>query len=59
VLPDGCVEWIVHVDDLWSRLVEAASGTLRRELQPRAFVVGQLSRYLLLEPGRRVHTSAG
>ena len=49
---------IVHVDGLWSRLVEAASGTLRRELQPRAFVVGQLSRYLLLEPGRRVHTLA-
>ncbi len=58
VLPDGCVEWIVHVGDPWSHLVESASGTLRRDLQPRAFVAGQLSRYLLLEPGRRVHTFA-
>ena len=58
VLPDGCVEWILHVGDPWSRLVEEPSGALRREMQPRAFVVGQLSRYLLLEPGRRVHTFA-
>jgi len=58
VLPDGCVEWILHVGDRWSRLVEAGCGTLGRELQPRAFLAGQLSRYLLLEPGRHVQTFA-
>ncbi len=56
VLPDGCVEWIVQVGDPWSRLVEGPCATLSREPQPRVFVAGQLSRYLLLEPGSHVRT---
>ncbi len=47
VLPDGCMEWIFHLASPFRRLM--ANGTW--DLQPRSFVVGELTRHLLLQPG--------
>ena len=51
VVPDGCPELIVHLGDPFSRQTGG-----RWKKQPRAFLVGALSRPWLLRPGRRVHT---
>jgi AraC-like DNA-binding protein len=50
VLPDGCVEWIFHLGVPFQRFT--LSGEWER--QPRSFVVGQLTRFLLLQPEGRV-----
>jgi AraC-like DNA-binding protein len=52
ILPDGCVEWIFHLGDPFDRLTPA--GVV--EPQPRSFVVGELTRYLLVQPSGRVAT---
>ena len=44
VLPDGCIEWIFHLGDPFLRCVK---GTF--ELQPRSFVVGELTQFILLQ----------
>ena len=49
VFPDGCIELIVHLGTPWSWRPE--DGELR--VQPTAFVVGQLTRPLHLEPPAR------
>ena len=46
ILPDGCIELIVNLADPFRRCHE--DGT--RETQPLLFVVGQMERYLLVEP---------
>ena len=50
VFPDGCLEWIFQLADLFQR--SSLSGDW--ETQPRSFVVGQLTRFLLLQPTGRV-----
>lgn len=45
-LPDGCVEWIFHVGSPFQRFTKAGEW----ERQPRSFVVGELTRFLLLQP---------
>lgn len=52
ILPDGCLELIVHLGDPFFRW----SSPRVRERQPRAFVIGQITRFLLLEPGGPVRT---
>jgi len=46
VFPDGCVELVFHLGDLF--LKHPASGG--RHIQPRAFVHGQLHRFMDIEP---------
>jgi AraC-like DNA-binding protein len=46
VLPDGCLEWIFHLGAPFQR----ATLSGKWEDQPRSFVVGQLTRFLLLQP---------
>jgi len=50
ILPDGCLEWIFHLADPFQR--SSLSGEW--ETQPRSFVVGQLTRFLLLQPTGRI-----
>jgi len=50
ILPDGCVEWIFHLGDPFRRVIAPGSA----ELQPRSFVVGELTRHLLVAPSGRV-----
>jgi len=45
VLPDGCVEWIFHFGSPFRSTI---AGNWER--QPRSFVVGELTRFLLLQP---------
>lgn len=45
VLPDGCIEWIFHLGAPFRRFVNGAW-----EVQPRSFVVGELTRFILLQP---------
>jgi AraC-like DNA-binding protein len=52
VLPDGCLEWIFHVRMPFRRLNRAQQW----ELQPRSFVVGEISRFILLQPTGPVTT---
>ncbi len=52
VLPDGCIELVFHLQDRFSRWREDGTS----ELQPTAFVVGQLTRFLLLQAPGRVST---
>lgn len=52
VLPDGCIEWIFHLGTPFRRL----SQTNEWELQPRSFVVGELTRFILLQPAGPVAT---
>ena len=47
VLPDGCVEWIFHLGSPFQRSAQSAG---EWERQPRSFVVGELTRFLLLQP---------
>lgn len=46
VLPDGCLEWIFHLGEPF----QASIGVDNWERQPRSFVVGELTRFLLLRP---------
>lgn len=46
VLPDGCLEWIFHLGAPFQRSTPAGEW----ERQPRSFVVGELTRFLLLRP---------
>jgi AraC-like DNA-binding protein len=53
ILPDGCVEWIFHLGAPFQRLISpGTTGNTpgKWELQPRSFVVGELTRFLLLQP---------
>jgi AraC-like DNA-binding protein len=52
VLPDGCLEWIFHLGAPFRRLNPAHEW----ELQPRSFVVGELTRFILLQPTGPVDT---
>ena len=52
VLPDGCIEWIFHLQDRF----ESRLGPGTWQLQPRSFVVGPLTRFLLLQSSGRIHT---
>jgi AraC-like DNA-binding protein len=51
IVPDGCPELIVHFGEPFGRWTGD-----RAELQPRAFVVGELTRALRLQPSARVST---
>ena len=46
VVPDGCMEMIFHYGDLYRQYFENGSAIL----QPRAFIYGQISRFLEIEP---------
>lgn len=52
VLPDGCIEWIFHLGAPFQRLNRAGEW----EIQPRSFVVGELTRFILLQPTGQVAT---
>ena len=52
VLPDGCIEWIFHLQDRF----ESRLGPGKWQVQPQSFVVGPLTRFLLLQPSGRIHT---
>lgn len=52
VLPDGCMELIVHLGESFRRGQGAGTGGR----QPAAFLVGQLTRPLVLRPAGRVET---
>ncbi|HEV7395607.1 MAG TPA: helix-turn-helix domain-containing protein [Pyrinomonadaceae bacterium] len=51
VLPDGCIEWIFHLDSPFQRLVSETF-----ETQCRSFVVGELTQFILLQPTGRTNT---
>ncbi len=46
VLPDGCIEWILHLGAPFQRWTQAEGW----QLQSRSFVVGELTQFLLLQP---------
>lgn len=46
VLPDGCIEWIFHLGTPFQRWTPDKGWVL----QPRSFVVGELTEFLLLQP---------
>lgn len=46
VLPDGCLEWIFHLGASFERRLPNGIW----EQQPRSFLVGELTRHLLLQP---------
>jgi AraC-like DNA-binding protein len=52
VLPDGCVEWIFHLGSPFQRSIATGTTAIACgwECQPRSFVVGELTRFLLLRP---------
>jgi AraC-like DNA-binding protein len=51
-MPDGCVEWIFHLGAPFQRSISANTTRADGEwvIQPRSFVVGELTRFLLLQP---------
>ncbi|MCM3903554.1 MAG: helix-turn-helix domain-containing protein [Pyrinomonadaceae bacterium] len=51
VLPDGCVEWIFHMGSPFQRAISTGitGNGGEWEPQPRSFVVGELTRFLLLQ----------
>ncbi len=51
IVPDGCPELIVHLEDCFARSVNG-----RWRVQPRVFLAGTLSRPWQLRGGRRVRT---
>ncbi len=51
VLPDGCIEWVFHLGDRFRRK-ECGEWLL----QPQSFVVGEMTRYLILQPTGRLRT---
>ncbi len=46
IVPDGCMEMIFHYGDLYKQYMENG----RNIIQPRCFVIGQLTRPLEIEP---------
>lgn len=46
ILPDGCVEWVFHLGASFQRWTAREEW----ETQPRSFVVGELTRFLLVRP---------
>jgi AraC-like DNA-binding protein len=52
VLPDGCFEWIFHLGQPFQQ--QHLDG--RWENQQPSFFVGELTRFLLLQPGRTIAT---
>ncbi len=46
IVPDGCLEMIFHYGDLYKQYVENGNSII----QPRCFVIGQLTRPLEIEP---------
>ena len=50
ILPDGCVELVIHFRDPFRTYF--ADGT--SALQPQGFVVGQMKRFLEIEPAGRM-----
>ncbi len=52
IVPDGCPELIVHLATPFERLEEGGAGSI----QPRAFLVGTLTRPLQVRPRGRVKT---
>ncbi len=46
ILPDGCLEWIFHRGASFDRMLPSGAW----EQQPRSFLVGELTRHLLLQP---------
>jgi len=52
IVPDGCMEIVLHLGDRFEQV--APCGTVAP--QPRAFVVGQMLRPLVVRPGARVET---
>jgi AraC-like DNA-binding protein len=46
IVPDGCMEMIFHYGDLYKQYTEKGSSII----QPRCFVIGQLTRPLEIEP---------
>jgi hypothetical protein len=50
ILPDSCVELVIHFHDPF--LTSFPDGT--SALQPRSFVVGQMKRFLEIEPAGRM-----
>ncbi|HLA12888.1 MAG TPA: helix-turn-helix domain-containing protein [Pyrinomonadaceae bacterium] len=49
ILPDGCIEWIFHLGLPFEYLTAAGEW----QVQPRSFVVGELTRFLMLKPASR------
>ena len=49
IVPDGCMEMIFHYGDLYRQYTESGNNLL----QPRCFVIGQLTRPLDIEPTGR------
>lgn len=52
IVPDGCPELIVHLGDPFQRITPGA----RPERQEPSFLVGQMTRCLLVRPGAHVDT---
>lgn len=50
VLPDGCVEWIFHLGAPFQRATLSGEW----EGQPRSFLVGELTRFLLVKPAGQI-----
>jgi AraC-like DNA-binding protein len=55
VLPDGCVEWIFHLGAPFQRLITtdntgSANIPGNWQPQPHSFIIGELTRFLLLRP---------
>ena len=45
ILPDGCIEWIFHLGAPFQRCIRH-----EWKVQPRSFVVGELTGFILLQP---------
>lgn len=51
IVPDGCMELIFHLGDLYKQYVDAENFLI----QPRCFVIGQLTQVLEIEPTGDTH----
>ncbi|WP_219226217.1 DUF6597 domain-containing transcriptional factor [Pedobacter antarcticus] len=49
IVPDGCMEMIFHYGDLYKQYVEEGNSII----QPRSFIIGQLTRPLDIEPTQK------
>ncbi|MCI0363900.1 MAG: hypothetical protein L0219_08465, partial [Phycisphaerales bacterium] len=49
ILPDGCMELVIHYGDRFRRIHENGNS----EIQPRAFVVGQMTGPIAIAPTGR------
>ncbi|NUQ82131.1 MAG: AraC family transcriptional regulator [Bacteroidetes bacterium] len=54
IVPDGCMELIVHLGDLYRQYLDETTCII----QPRSFVFGQLTKPLRIEPTGRTHIFA-